>query len=51
MTEPTAAGDAYDPWFLATPLPLPGVPEGVVTVTLPFTHLTVRPVARPAAAT
>ena len=41
MTEPTAADDAYDPWFLATPLPLPGAPEGVVTVTLPFTHFTV----------
>ena len=31
----------YDPWFLATPLPLPGVAEGVVTGTLPFTHFTV----------
>ena len=42
MTEPRPrAADAYDPWFLATPLPLPGVPEGVVTVTLPFTHFTV----------
>jgi len=41
MTEPSSVPDAYDPWFLATPLPLPGVPDGVVTVTLPFTHFTV----------
>ncbi|GAA3568526.1 hypothetical protein GCM10022197_25960 [Microlunatus spumicola] len=45
MTEPTtdpgSVPDAYDPWFLATPLPLPGVPAGVETVTLPFTHFTV----------
>jgi endonuclease G len=44
MTQPPAAPattDAYDPWFLATPVPLPGVPEGVGTVTLPFTHFTV----------
>jgi endonuclease G len=40
-TEPAAVPDAYDPWFLATPLPLPGVPDGVATVTLPFTHFTV----------
>ena len=41
MTEPAAVPDAYDPWFLATPVALPGVPEGVATMTLPFTHFTV----------
>ncbi len=41
MSEPAAVPDAYDPWFLSTPLPLPGVPAGVTTVTLPFTHFTV----------
>jgi endonuclease G len=41
MTEPAAAAPAYDPWFLSTPVPLPGVPTGVGTVTLPSTHFTV----------
>lgn len=42
MTEPApTTADAYDPWFLSTPLALPGVPDGVTTVTLPFTHFTV----------
>jgi endonuclease G len=41
MTQTPAPLEAYDPWFLATPVPLPGVPDGVVTVTLPFTHFTV----------
>jgi endonuclease G len=41
MTQPPAVPDAYDPWFLSTPVPLPGVPDGVATVTLPFTHFTV----------
>ncbi|MBB3325133.1 DNA/RNA non-specific endonuclease [Microlunatus antarcticus] len=33
--------DAYDPWFLATPVPMPGVPADVTIVMLPFTHFTV----------
>lgn len=41
MTQAPASPDAYDPWFLATPVPLPSVPDGVSTVTLPFTHFTV----------
>ena len=41
MTEPPAGAAGYDPWFLGTPLPLPGIPAGVSTVTLPFTHFTV----------
>ena len=41
MTQPPLAPAPYDPWFLGTPLPLPGVPADVTTVTLPFTHFTV----------
>lgn len=41
MTTSPAAATAYDPWFLGTPLALPGTPEGVETVELPFTHFTV----------
>lgn len=42
MTFPAATAAApYDPWFLSTPVPLPSVPAGVATVTLPFTHFTV----------
>jgi endonuclease G len=41
MTQPPVVPDAYDPWFLDTPVPLPGVPAGVGTITLPSTHLTV----------
>lgn len=41
MTQPVVSPDAYDPWFLSTPVPLPRVPAGVETVTLPFTHFTV----------
>ncbi len=41
MTDPAQPSTAYDPWFLSTPLPLPGVAPEVPTVTLPFTHFTV----------
>ncbi len=41
MTTGPVVADAYDPWFLGTPLALPGTPAGVETVTLPFTHFTV----------
>lgn len=41
MTQPPTVPHAYDAWFLSTPVPLPAVPDGVATVTLPFTHFTV----------
>ena len=41
MTQTPVVATAYDPWFLATPVPLPGVPAGVTTVELPSTHFTV----------
>ena len=40
-TTPAAPTAPYDPWFLGTPLALPGTSDGVATVTLPFTHFTV----------